>query len=83
VVLGMEGGAARRNWAAPAVPLAGEEVGKDEGLTCCRFVAEDGQRSVGSWPSGSVQGARPRRELLRRASGLGRDKGSTVGSSGV
>jgi hypothetical protein len=38
----MEGGAARRNWAAPAVPLAGEEVGEDEGLTMARFVARDG-----------------------------------------
>jgi hypothetical protein len=42
VVLGMEGSAARRNCAAPAVPLAGEEVGKDEGLTGARFVARDG-----------------------------------------
>jgi hypothetical protein len=37
--LGREGGAARRNWAAPAAPLAGEGVEEDEGLTCCRFVA--------------------------------------------
>jgi hypothetical protein len=42
VVLGMEGGATRRNWAAPVAPLAGEEVGKDEGLTGARFVAGDG-----------------------------------------
>jgi hypothetical protein len=35
VVLGMEGGAARLNWVAPAAPLTGEEVGEDEGLTYC------------------------------------------------
>jgi hypothetical protein len=40
--LGMEGGAARRNWAAPAATLVGEEVGEDEGLTMARFVAGDG-----------------------------------------
>jgi hypothetical protein len=80
VVLGMEGGAARRNWAAPAAPLAREHVGEDEGLTYYRFVAADGRRSTGSWPAGGVQGARPRRALLRRASGLGRDKGGAVGS---
>jgi hypothetical protein len=33
--LGMEGGAAHRNWATPVAPLAGEGVGKDEGLTNC------------------------------------------------
>jgi hypothetical protein len=38
----MEGGAAHRNWAAPVAPLAGEEVGKDEGLTGARFVLPDG-----------------------------------------
>jgi hypothetical protein len=50
VFLGTEGGVARRNWAAPAAPLAGEEVGEDEGLTSNRFVAEDGRRSADSWP---------------------------------
>jgi hypothetical protein len=35
----MEGGAAGENWAAPAAGLAGDEVGKAEGLTCKRFVA--------------------------------------------
>jgi hypothetical protein len=40
--LRMEGGAVRRNWAAPAVPLAEEEVGEDERLTMARFVARDG-----------------------------------------
>jgi hypothetical protein len=54
----MEGGAARRNWAAPAGPLAGEEVGEDEGLTYCGFGAEDGRRSADSWPAGGAQGAR-------------------------
>jgi hypothetical protein len=38
----MEGGAARRDWAAPVAPLAAEEVGKDEGLTGARFVLTDG-----------------------------------------
>jgi hypothetical protein len=42
--MGMEGGAARRNWAAPAAPLAGEEVGEDEGLTGAQFVLTDGVR---------------------------------------
>jgi hypothetical protein len=77
VVLGTEGGAARRNWAAPAAPLAGEEVGEDEGLTSNRFVAEDGRRSVGIWPVGGTQEARPRRALLRWTPGLGRGKGGT------
>jgi hypothetical protein len=63
--------------------LAGEEVGEDEGLTCCRFVAEDGRRSAGSWPGGGAQGARPRRALLRWTPGLGRDKGGTGSSSRV
>jgi hypothetical protein len=40
--LGMGGSAARQNWAAPAAPLAGEEVGEDEGLTMAPFVAGDG-----------------------------------------
>jgi hypothetical protein len=77
VVLGMEGGAARRNWAAPAAPLAGEEVGEDDGLTSNRFVAEDGRRSAGSWPVGSAQGARLGRALLRRTPDLGRGKDGT------
>jgi hypothetical protein len=38
----MEGGAARRNWAAPVAPLAGEGVGKDEELTGARLVLTDG-----------------------------------------
>jgi hypothetical protein len=38
----MDGGAARRNWATPVAPLAGEGVRKDEGLTMARIVAEDG-----------------------------------------
>jgi hypothetical protein len=56
----MEGGAARQNWAAPAAPLAGEEVGQDEGLTCCRFVVEDGLRNVRQLVGGGAQGPRPR-----------------------
>jgi hypothetical protein len=40
--LGMEGGAAHRNWTTPVAPLAGEGVGKVEGLTNRRFVAADG-----------------------------------------
>jgi hypothetical protein len=35
--------------------------GKGEGLTYCRFVAADGRRSTGSWPTGGAQGARPQR----------------------
>jgi hypothetical protein len=55
-----------------------EEVGKDEGLTLARFLAEDGRRSAGSWPASGMQGARPRWALLRRTPGLGRGTGGTV-----
>jgi hypothetical protein len=68
--LGMEGGAARRNWATPVAPLAGEGVGKDEGLTNRRFVAADGWGSDGSRPAGGAQGAWLQRALLRRSPGL-------------
>jgi hypothetical protein len=40
--LGMEGGAARRNWAIPVGNLAGEGVEKEEGRTTDRFVASEG-----------------------------------------
>jgi hypothetical protein len=41
--------------------LAGEAVGKGEGLTHNRFVAADGRRGARSWPAGGAQGTRPRR----------------------
>jgi hypothetical protein len=68
--LGMDGGAARRNWAIPVEDLAGEGVEKEEGLTHNWFVAADRRRGAGSRPAGGVQGARPRRPLLRRTPGM-------------
>jgi hypothetical protein len=38
----MEGGAARRNWVAPAAPLVGEVEGEGLGLTRARFVCSIG-----------------------------------------
>jgi hypothetical protein len=73
----MEGGAARRNWATPVAPLAGEGVGKDEGLTNRRFVAADGWGSAGSRPVGGAQRAWPRRALLWQSPGLGGGTGDT------
>jgi hypothetical protein len=83
VVLGMEGGAALRNWAALAVPFAGEEVGEDEGLTSNWFV---GGGWVGAAPEMAGGGGirhQPLHLSLRRAPGRGQATGSTVGSSGV
>jgi hypothetical protein len=37
--LGMQGGVAGENWAAPAAGSAGDDVGEAEGLTCDQFVA--------------------------------------------
>jgi hypothetical protein len=69
--LGREGGAARRNWAALAAPLAGEGEGEDEGLTYCRFVAGVW---VGATPEMACGGGGRRQPLhlsLRRAPGRG------------
>jgi hypothetical protein len=40
--LGMEGGAARRNWTTPVASLAGEGVRKVKGFTNRPFEAADG-----------------------------------------
>jgi hypothetical protein len=70
--LGMDGGAARRNWAIPVGESAREGVEKVEGLTIDRFVASDGGENAGGWPAGGTQGTWPRRAWLRRSPGLGR-----------
>jgi hypothetical protein len=70
--LGMEGGAARRNWATPVGESAGGGVEKVEGFTDQRFVAADGWGSAGGRPAGGAQGAWPRRAWLQRSPGLGR-----------
>jgi hypothetical protein len=57
--------------------LAGEGVGKDEGLTHNRFVAADRRRGAGTWPAGGAQGTRPPRALFRRPLGLGRSTSGT------
>jgi hypothetical protein len=75
--LGMDGGAARRNWAILVGDSAGGGVEKEEELTLNRFVASDGGENAGGWPAGGAQGARPRRPSVRRRSGLG---GDTVGA---
>jgi hypothetical protein len=75
----------RRNWATPMAPLAGDGVGKVEGLSNCRFVATDGWGSTGRWPADGAQRAWPRRALLRRSPGQGGGTGDTgrlVGSRG-
>jgi hypothetical protein len=69
--LGMEGGAARRNWAIPVGNLAGGGLEKEEGPTMDRFVASEGWGNTGSRPAGGAQRAWPRRASLRRFSGLG------------
>jgi hypothetical protein len=75
--LGMDGGAARRNWAIPVGDSAGEGVEKVEGLIIDRFVATEVWGNIGGWPAGGAQGAWPRRCSVRRRSGLG---GGTVGA---
>jgi hypothetical protein len=55
--LGMEGGAARRNWAISVGDSAGGGVEKEEGTTMDRFVASDGWWNAGSRPAGGAQGA--------------------------
>jgi hypothetical protein len=75
--LGMEGGAARRNWATPVAPLAGEGVGKVDGLTNRRFEAADGWGSAGRRPASGAQRASLRRTWLRRFPGLGGGTGGT------
>jgi hypothetical protein len=59
--LGMDGGAARRNWAIPVGDSAGGGVEKEEELTLNRFVASDGGEITGGWPAGGAQGALSRR----------------------
>jgi hypothetical protein len=49
--LGMDGGAARRNWAIPVGNLAGERVEKEEGPTTDQFVASEGWGNAGSRPA--------------------------------
>jgi hypothetical protein len=46
--LGMDGGAARRNWAIPAGDLDGGGVEKEDGPTMDRFVASEGWGNAGS-----------------------------------
>jgi hypothetical protein len=82
----MDGGSARRNWATPVAPMAGEGAGKDEGLTNRRFVATSGWGSTGSRPAGGAQRAWPRRAFLRWSPGMGGGTGGTgrlVGSRGL
>jgi hypothetical protein len=75
--LGMGVGAARQNWAAPAAPLAGEEVGEDEGLTMAPFVAGDGAvRTLVRW-GGGVRRRLPLELLLRRGGRQGWDTSGT------
>jgi hypothetical protein len=66
---------ARRNWAAPATPLAREEVGGGRGVHLLSVCG----RSVGRGVSGELdrrpRQARPLDPLLRRASGRGKEKG--------
>jgi hypothetical protein len=69
--LGMEGGAARRNWAIPVGNLAGGGVEKEEGPTIDRFVASEGWGDAGSWPASGAQRAWPWHASLRRFFGLG------------
>jgi hypothetical protein len=57
--------------------LAGEGVGKGEGLNHNWFVAAGGRRGASSWPAGGAQGEWPRRALLRQSLGLGRGTGGT------
>jgi hypothetical protein len=52
--LGMDGGAARRNWAIPVGDSAGGGVEKVEGLTLNWFVASDGGENAGGWPAGGA-----------------------------
>jgi hypothetical protein len=68
--LGMDGGAARRNWAIPVGESADEGVEKVEGLTNRRFVAANGWENTGGWTAGGAQGAWPRSTSVRRCSGL-------------
>jgi hypothetical protein len=52
--LGGPVGAARRNWATPVAPLAGEWVEEVEEVTDRRFEAEDGVGSAGERPAGGA-----------------------------
>jgi hypothetical protein len=61
--------------------LAGEWVEKVEGLTNCRFEAEDGVGSAGERLAAGAQGGWPRCGTVRRGSGLGGSVGG-VGTVG-
>jgi hypothetical protein len=75
--LGMDGGAARRNWAIPVGESAGGGVEKVEGLTLNWFVAADKRRGASNRPASGAQGAQPRRPPLRRTPSLCINTGDT------
>jgi hypothetical protein len=73
----MEGGCSGQNWAAPVAGLAGEGVGKDEGLTGARFVLTDGAGRLSA-----VAGGTRRRSFCSGAMD-GASRASTARGGGV